>query len=285
MSRIHAPTLLVQGTVDDLFTLQEAVDNYEILRRDGVPVKMLWFCGGHGICLTNPGDTALIQHDTIAWLDRYLRRHRQVKTGPTFEWVDQRGAEHTGGDYPLASGGSMIASGSGTLQINATGGAGPVIPGAGAGGLGVFAARVAPAMATNAVDVSFAARSRSRLIVGAPKLTITYRGLSTNGHATTSVYAQVLDDSTNLVLGNQITPIPVKLDGASHTLTLPLEILSATDRAGERFTLQLTPSTVAYAAQSAIGALTLSQIKVVLPVVNPAAKPPRYPVPNPAASS
>ena len=53
---IHIPTLIVQGTVDTLFTLQEGVDNYEILRAAGVPTAMHWFCGGHGVCLTPPGN-------------------------------------------------------------------------------------------------------------------------------------------------------------------------------------------------------------------------------------
>lgn len=39
------------------------------------------------------------------------------------------GAEHTGSDYPLASGGSLIGDGKGVLPITAVGGAGPVVPG------------------------------------------------------------------------------------------------------------------------------------------------------------
>ena len=56
VAHITAPTLFVQGTVDTLFTLDEAVQNYEILRAHHVPTAMIWFCGGHGVCLTNPGD-------------------------------------------------------------------------------------------------------------------------------------------------------------------------------------------------------------------------------------
>ena len=84
------PTLLVQGTVDTLFSLQEAVTNYGILKADRVPVKMLWFCGGHGICLDKPGDTALIVHDTVAWLKRYLLRDPHVNTGPGFSGSTRR---------------------------------------------------------------------------------------------------------------------------------------------------------------------------------------------------
>jgi ABC-2 type transport system ATP-binding protein len=71
VKRIHIPTFLIQGTVDTLFTLDEAVTNYGILR-SRAPVKMLWFCGGHGSCTTNPGDTGRIEWRTLAWLDRYL---------------------------------------------------------------------------------------------------------------------------------------------------------------------------------------------------------------------
>src|SRR5919201_3063576 len=46
VSRIRIPTLLVEGTADTLFTLHEAIANYDVLRADGVPTKMVWFCGG-----------------------------------------------------------------------------------------------------------------------------------------------------------------------------------------------------------------------------------------------
>jgi ABC-2 type transport system ATP-binding protein len=222
VGKIRAPTLLIQGTVDDLFTLQEAVSNYAILRRHGVAVKMLWFCGGHGICLTNPGQTALIQRDTIAWLDRYLKREPRVGTGPTFEWVDQRGGEHTGTDYLLAKGGALGGEASGSLQFNTTGGSGPATPGPSASLVGSFAAKVTPAKATNAVNVEVGSPRRAALVVGVPQLTVAYRGLATNGQTHTSIYAQIVDDATGLVLGNQVTPVPVTLDGVAHTLTEPM---------------------------------------------------------------
>ena len=83
VDRIQVPTLLMQGTVDTLFPLDEAVTNFEQIgdnplrtaaikarakskkkRKRGrgsvaqvqrVPVKMIWFCGGHGVCLTGAG--------------------------------------------------------------------------------------------------------------------------------------------------------------------------------------------------------------------------------------
>jgi ABC-2 type transport system ATP-binding protein len=285
VSKIKAPTLLIQGTADNLFTLQEAVTNYETLRRQGTPVKMLWFCGGHGICLTNPGKTSLITTDTIDWLDRYLKDEPKASPGPVFEWVDQNGAEHAGADYPLAAAAPLSATGSGTLTLTTTGGSGPapVVPSAGP--LAAAVAPITPAKAANAVNVTVGAPAHSALVVGAPTLRLTYRGLSGTGTAvSTSVYAQVVDDATGMLLGNQVTPIQVTLDGATHSTTVPLEILSATDRPGEHFTVQVVASTVAYQAQRATGAIDFSKIHVVLPTVDPAGPGPHYPAPDPAAS-
>ena len=68
--RIKVPTLILQGTPDTLFTPSEAIDNYRILRRKKVPVKMLWFCGGHGTCLTGQGTAGYMERRAVAWLER-----------------------------------------------------------------------------------------------------------------------------------------------------------------------------------------------------------------------
>jgi ABC-2 type transport system ATP-binding protein len=170
--------------------------------------------------------------------------------------------------------------------LSTTGGSGPAtgVPGS-AGPLAAAVAPITPAKATNAVNVTVGAPARAALVVGAPTLTLTYHGLSaTGGPVATSIYAQVVDDPSGRVLGNQVTPIPVTLDGATHTTTLPLEILSATDRPGEHFTVQVVASTVAYQTQRATGAIDFSRIHVALPSVNPAAAGAHYRRPNPAAS-
>src|SRR5262245_22773820 len=45
--RMRAPTLLVQGESDSLFGLDQADTNYGAIRRNGAPVDMVWFDGGH----------------------------------------------------------------------------------------------------------------------------------------------------------------------------------------------------------------------------------------------
>ena len=117
VARIHIPTLFVQGTVDTLFTLQEGVENYEILKEDHVPTAMLWFCGGHGVCLTPPGNQELPVTATIDWLNRYVKRDTSVNTGPGFRFLDQNGTGYSTSGWPVAPGAPVTADGQGTLAL------------------------------------------------------------------------------------------------------------------------------------------------------------------------
>ena len=79
--KMRAPTLLIQGENDSLFGLDQADANYRAIRRNGAPVDMVWFAGGH-----DGGDqeTARVESLTTQWLQRWLapghpagqRRHR-----------------------------------------------------------------------------------------------------------------------------------------------------------------------------------------------------------------
>ena len=48
----------------------------------GVPLKMMWFCGGHGVCLTGGARRARSSETVIAWMDRHLAGDASVDTGP-----------------------------------------------------------------------------------------------------------------------------------------------------------------------------------------------------------
>jgi ABC-2 type transport system ATP-binding protein len=264
VARIKAPTLLIQGTVDTLFTLDEAVTNYTILRRHHVPAKMLWFCGGHGVCITNPGNTARIQRDTLAWLERWLARRKRVRTGPGFEWLDQNGHSYSAPRYPLRSAGGLSGSGGGTLSLVGTGGSGPVTPPAG-NPFGPIGGVYIAGEASNAVNVPIKAPARGKAIVlGAPRLSFDYKGSAPSAGA--RVLAQILDRRTHKVLGNQITPIPVTLDGASHSVRLPLEIVAATATHSSDFALQLVAQSTLYNTHPQGGSVAFSNVKVALPV-------------------
>jgi ABC-2 type transport system ATP-binding protein len=97
--------------------------------------------------------------------------------------------------------------------------------------------------------------------VGAPQLEFTYSGTGSSKH----VYAQLVDDTTGLVLGNQVTPIPVTLDGGTHMAKIPLEMEAHTLAPGETVTLQIVASAVEYQAHWSSGTLHVSDIKLTLP--------------------
>ena len=266
IDKVTVPTLIVQGTVDTLFTLDEAVTNYEALSAGGVPVKMLWFCGGHGACLTDPGDDSRISEASFAWLDRYLKGDESVDTGPAIDIIDQDGTRWFADSYPTQGGaGDISASGAGTLELIAEGGAGPLTrPAADGDVVGGISLDINPARADNSVDVVVTAADEA-LVVGAPKLTITYRG-TTPSDKPSRVFAQLVDDERDVVVGNQITPIVVTLDGEEHTTTVDLEIIAQHLKAGDTLTLQLVATTTAYAVPGLGGSITFETIEVVLPV-------------------
>lgn len=266
LTRITVPALIVQGTVDNLFTLDEGIANYEALRRRTAPTAMLWYCGGHGVCLTNPGDKTRVTTATIAWLDRYLKRDPTVATGPRFEFVDQNGARYTAGDYPLAAGHPITATGAGVLTLTAAGGSGPARPPANSPDpLAGVASPITPAPATHAVTVAVAVAAPA-VLVGAPQLHLTYRGTTRAGVRPTRIFAQLVDQATGLVVGNQVTPIAVTLDGAAHQVSVPLETIAFTAHPGTPLALQLVATTVAYAPPRLGGTIRFDHVAVSLPV-------------------
>ncbi len=267
---VHVPTLVVQGTVDTLFTLDEGITNYQQLRRDHVPVHMLWFCGGHGVCLTNAGDPSTVERATLAWLDRWVKRKTSVHVGPRVDLIDQHGVRYAAVDYPVPTPSTLDGQGSGTLPLVASGGSGPasITPGgAGSGSaLAGVAGGILPAKAQTAVDVVVRSSGRTSLAVGAPVVSLTYHGTVAPGPRPSRVFAQLVDDSSGLVVGNQVTPIPVTLDGKSHTTQIPLETICQSVAPGQSLTLQFVATTVAYARPALGGSIHFAHIGVTLPV-------------------
>ena len=278
VSNITAPTLLIQGTVDGLFPLQQAVTNEQLLAANGVPVKMIWFCGGHGICLNPPssGQSALMLQDTLAWLDQYVKQDPTDPANaiPTFQWVDQTGKIFSANlmpTNPSFQGTPITASG--------TGGILPIVPVIGGSGpqTKVFQAPLSTldaallsvataAPAGNALNLTVPVPTGTQ-IVGAPQLTFTYSGVGTSR----TVYAQIVDNQTGLVLGNILTPIPVTLDGQTHTVSIALGTLAdvayTAASPGSTLTLQLVGSATQFENPTAFGAINVSSMTLSLPTV------------------
>jgi ABC-2 type transport system ATP-binding protein len=102
ISKIKAPTLIIQGQSDTLFNLNEGVANYRALKAQGTPTKMIWMNGGHSgpaapgeLETGSPDPAAQYVTGRIAdWLDHYLKG-AAVDTGPKFsyfrDWVSYSG--------------------------------------------------------------------------------------------------------------------------------------------------------------------------------------------------
>ena len=119
-----------------------------------------------------------------------------------------------------------------------------------------------------AVSLKVPAATTTAYVVGAPKLSLTYSGTGSSTH----VYAQLVDDRTGLVLSNLVTPIPVTLDGQSHTIVdIPLEPVAYTMRPGATVTLQLVGSAGLYPTIiPSSGVLNVSNMQLTLPTADPA---------------
>lgn len=263
---ITAPTLLIQGTVDTLFPLSQADANATDLLAAGTTTKVIWYCGGHGACLTQPKRGEVILDRTMDWLNHYVMGDENVSTGPGFEWTDQNGVWYSSEKYPVDNGTPITATEDTPKTI-------PFIPFLGGSGpdprilfhgplqtlLGIASA--GPAL--NAVDLKVPPAQELTHIVGAPELTLTYSGTGNAKH----VYAQIVDDKTGLVLGTQATAIPVTLDGETHQVTFSLEEVAHTLKPGESVTVQLVTSTIKFLNFYSWGRITVDGMTIELPTL------------------
>lgn len=266
LEKEQAPTLLFQGIQDGLFPLQQSIDNAVTISGNpfGPPVKMVWFCGGHGTCLdpVDPFQDARGLVDNLKWLDTYVAGgSAAADTIPAFQWYDQRGQYWTANRLPFQDGFNrpdpLRTTGPGGLL-----GLLPLIGGSGPYPLNDLPFAITNAgPALNAINLAVTPTAGSQ-IVGAPTLTFTYSGLGTSR----TVYAQIVDNTTKLVLGNIVTPIPVRLDGHEYTVTVPLEDIVYTAGAGESLTLQITSSAINYANFTTAGVINIAKVTLDLPI-------------------
>jgi ABC-2 type transport system ATP-binding protein len=269
VTHVKVPTLILQGTVDDLFTLDEGIANYEALRQQGTTVSMAWFCGGHGVCLTDPGTAIEVGPLSLAWMQHYVARDSSVQVLKGFEFVDQNGTSYAAPRYPLPAGAPIVATGTGSLALEAGGGSGPPTVPANAEAANIVdsvAYAVTPGPAANALNITVPI-TRAADVVGAPTLSLAYSGTAAPGTHPARVFAQLVDPATGIVLNNQVTPVPMTLDGRSHSLTIPLETIGYTTRVGGSLELQLVATTVAYVTPRLGGTIKFSRVTVVLPTV------------------
>src|SRR5919106_1012268 len=154
---------------------------------------------------------------------------------PGFEWLADDAQWRSAAAFPPPRGRDIAGRGPGTLVVN---------PGDALSGT-----PIAAGPAVNAINVPIPpVRSQ---VVGEPEVTLRYRATG----AVTHVFAQIVDEQRNLVLGNQVTPLPVTADGAAHTVTRRLEGVAA---AGGRYRLQIVGGSQVYGPVRGLGAVTVS---------------------------
>jgi ABC-2 type transport system ATP-binding protein len=125
LTKLSIPTMYNQGTVDALFPLQQAIDNAQTQLEQNPyfagdnanQVKMIWFCGGHGVCTTQ-STAQQTQQNGFIFLQNMLFANRYAKPNladfeitlpglgtvdlltaaavvqaatPAFQWWDQNG--------------------------------------------------------------------------------------------------------------------------------------------------------------------------------------------------
>ncbi len=270
-SRIDVPTLLIQGEDDSLFGLDQANGNYQAIRRNGAPVDMVWFAGGHD---GGNQETSRITQLTTEWFDRWLKpRHRwspadhPVLTGqPAFAVTRDLGYDPSSGNevlgvataptYPGLAGTRRTAvrlRGTGQTIVNPPGGAPPslsVLPGLGAGGLGTGS------LGTGSLGVGLPMPGQSAAFTSAPLAApLQQTGSATvrirvSGAPDITVFAEVydVDQAGNATLPFQLAA-PVRVTGAAagRTVTVTLPAIDYQFAAGHRLRLVLTSTDFGYA--------------------------------------
>ena len=278
-NNIAVPTLLQQGTPDILFELNAAMANGQMIStaNPDVPVKTMWFCGGHGVCLLTQTEQAgqgrVNMSDTLKWLDQYVAGNGSpAETIPVFQWFDQAGNYHSSGLAPYAPGFNNETP----LTYQGRGGTLALVPLL--GGSGPSKAAVPPDKVTT-FSAAFALASGSKAwnalnvkvtppvgteIAGAPTLSFSYQGLGSSR----AVYAQLVDNATGFVVGNIVTPVPITLDGRTHTVQIPMgDIAYTVGSASDSMTLQITSSALPYANFTAWGLVNIGNVNLNLPTV------------------
>jgi ABC-2 type transport system ATP-binding protein len=246
--QIRTPTLIVQGTIDTLFPLEDGFDNYRNLRTAGTPVKLITYCSGHTLagCGYPGGDSGypegangrapLYQERIIAWLYRYVKR-LDVDTGPRVEWQAQDGRYYGAPSYPLPATRSTIG---GTLSTGTLVGPGP------GGGDGPADGNPAPdsELGTTAARAAvFGPLLTPRSILGIPRVRVQGTVTGLQGY----VFLELVDvapDGTRVTVDDQV--MPVSLPGGAVDRTVDLHGVSWRLEAGHVLELEVTTGSAQY---------------------------------------
>ena len=306
LTKLNIPTMYDQGIVDALFPLQQAVTNAQtqleqnpFFAGDNADlVKLLWFCGGHGVCTTQTAaqqtkQATVMFLENMLWVNYYTKDYIKpaladyLQFVAPFSWWDQAGSAWIAADMPWTDAFQSTPITGGNLEggrLNSfTSRSGPLTAMDAAGGVcqGVAAAcefplnQVFATEAKNAVEAvipipeSTDDQLPETFIVGAPLVSFSYSGV---GNAK-AVYAQIVDTATGQVLGNINTAIPVTLDGKAHDVVdfAIANIAYSGPLAGQgasSLKLQIVANSSLYQNNAVIWSVDISDLAVKLPTAN-----------------
>jgi ABC-2 type transport system ATP-binding protein len=254
LGQVRVPTFIVQGTIDTLFPPDQGVENYQAIRSHrGQPLKMAWYCSGHGTCDPfDPGPADYTGDRIVAWFDRYVKGDATVATGPRFEYVTDDGVWHGASDYPVPKTVTRTASGSGTVAVNG----GPTTS-------GLLQGSQAPA----SLDIPLP--SQPGTLIGAPRIRLTESGMgtATDEPNQATLFFQVVNTTKDEVVGNQITPKVFATDGADHSYDFKIEPLSYTVDPGDQLALEVASTSTSYEAYRGAALVDLKSVRVDLPAL------------------
>lgn len=266
---ISIPTLIIQGTVDVLFPLHQSILNMSYMANNP-NVKLIWYCGGHGTCLPGQGngdaDDVWFLTETATWMLKYVK-DLPIPEPYAFEWTDQNGDRWSSVARPTATDFYDAESKVPTTEWN-TGKTLPIIPFI--GGSGPSPDVPLPyglgdgSVATNAVTIPLTNPAGEANVVGAPHVVINYSGLGSSRH----IYAQVVDKSTGLVVGNIVSPVPVTLNGRDQVAEIDLEDIAYTMTPDSDLELQIFTTATPFLNFTQFGFVHIDSVEVTLPTTS-----------------
>ncbi|MEY3408247.1 MAG: hypothetical protein RL038_1308, partial [Actinomycetota bacterium] len=227
--RITAPTLLMQGQADSLFTLTESDATYKQIKaaNPAVPVKMVWHGGGHdgGLNERNRLDDLV-----LAWFDAHLAEKSKANT--EFEVTIRKGSVISNNSdqqfeiwksesYPGLGGVTEKFSLNGpTQQVIRPAGGVPanisVLPGFSFGGLSNMLSQPLPNQSAYFETEPFTSKV---VVAGTSRVTLSVSALTEISDATLFVSLRVVSDSGRETFPNGlVAPLKVKNFGPTPQL-------------------------------------------------------------------
>lgn len=249
--------MIVQGVIDTLFPLDEGIANFRAIGANGVPVKLLAYCGGHVIhapgsppCSPGRRQGEIMRERELAWLDRWVKG-APVDTGPIVEFQIQDGTWLGTHALPVRQ---LRAEGAGRLVHAGAPTSGSV-------------ANPTPAPEGIAVRIPVAGAKDGDLLVGVPRAHLAVTGTGTEAY----VFVKLLDvdvaTGEEVVVDDQARPVKFTfLSAVPQRASVDLGGIAWQVRPGHRLYVELSTSSADHAA-SRVPSVADVRAVVAVPVV------------------